>query len=130
MTETERPASLTAFGYPARDAVAFIVEQGPAQRLFRAVAGLGLFWGLALGGLFIPVAHLILVPTFTAVGIIVAIKRAAEDRRLLRVRGACPRCGVVQEFAPGGRLVSGRSFDCPSCHGNVTLVAESAPRGA
>jgi transposase-like protein len=55
-----------------------------------------------------------------------AVKRAREDRRLLLVRGACPRCGAVQELRPGGRFVDGRSFDCPSCHGNLTLVIASA----
>ena len=124
MTETELPASLTAFGYPAQRGTAVIIEQSPAQRLMRALAGLGCCWGLALGGLFIPVAHFVLVPTFVTAGVIVAVKRAREDRRLLLVRGACPRCGVAREFKPGGRLVSGRSFGCPECHGNVTLVAE------
>jgi hypothetical protein len=127
MTETERPASLTAFGFPSRDAAAVIVEQTPAQRLARVLTGLGICWGLALGGLFIPVAHFVLVPTFVVAGIIVAIRRAREDRRLILVRGACPRCGAQQEFKPGGRFVSGRSIPCPRCHGNLTLVAEPAP---
>ena len=126
MTETELPTSLTAFGYPSQRAAAVIVEQSPGQRLARALGGLGLFWGLALGGLFIPVAHFVLVPTFVAAGIIVAVKRAREDRRLLLVRGACPRCGIEQEFKPGGRFVRERSLSCPRCHGNLTLVADPA----
>jgi hypothetical protein len=126
MTETELPASLTAFGYPAQPVTAVVTEQSPGQRFARALAGLGLFWALALGGLFIPVAHFVLVPTFVTAGIIVAAKRAREDRRLLLVRGTCPRCGVTHEFRPGGRFASGRSFGCPECHGNVTLEAESA----
>jgi hypothetical protein len=68
------------------------------------------------------VAHFVLVPTFVTAGIIMAAKRTREDRRLLLVRGACPRCGVEQEFKPGGRFVSGRSIGCPRCHGNFTLV--------
>lgn len=47
-----------------------------------------MFWALALGGLFIPVAHFILVPTFVVTGIVVAVKRAREDRRLVLLRGA------------------------------------------
>jgi hypothetical protein len=85
-------------------------------------------WALALGGLFIPVAHFILVPTFVVAGIVVAIKRAREDRRLLLLHGACPRCGAAHEFKPGGRFATGRSIDCPKCHGTLTLVTgESAP---
>lgn len=127
MIETELPASLTAFGYPSQPVTAVVAEQSPGQRFTRAMAGLGLFWALALGGLFIPVAHFVLVPTFVTAGIIVAVKRAREDRRLLRVRGTCPRCGVAQEFKADGRLVSERSIGCPRCHGNLTVVAGPAP---
>lgn len=127
MTETELAASLTAFGYPSQPVTAVIAEQSPGQRFARALAGLGLFWALALGGLFIPVAHFVLMPAFLTAGIIVAVKRAREDRRLLRVCGTCPRCGVVQEFKADGRFVSERSFGCPRCHGNLTVVAGPAP---
>jgi hypothetical protein len=125
--ETERSASLTAFGYPARSASALVVEQSPGQRFARALAGLAVFWGCALVGLFIPVAHFVLVPTFAVAGIIVGVKRAREDRRLVLVRAACPRCGAEQEFRPGGRFVNGRSFACPRCHGNLTLAVDAAP---
>jgi len=127
MAETEQPASLTAFGFPSQDAAAVIVEQTHTQRAMRVLTGLGFFWGLALCGLFIPVAHFILVPTFGVAGIIVALRRAREDRRLILVRGACPRCGAQQEFKPGGRFESGRSIPCPHCHGNLTLVAAPFP---
>jgi hypothetical protein len=120
--ETETQASLTAFGYPPCWVTTVIIEQTPPQRLGRALAGLGMFWALALGGLFIPVAHFILVPTFVVAGVVVAVKRAREDRRLVLIRGACPRCGAAQEFKPGGRFATGRSVDCPKCHGTLTLV--------
>ena len=122
MIETYTQASLTAFGHPPCWVTAVVIEQTRSQRFGRALAGLGMCWALALGGLFIPVAHFILVPTFVVAGIIVAIKRAREDRRLLLLRGACPRCGAAQEFKPGGRFVTGRSVDCPKCHGTLTLV--------
>jgi len=121
-TETEVPALLTAFGHPPQPVQAVIIEQAPGQRFARTLAGLGMFWGLGLASVFIPVAHFVLVPTFVVAGIVMAVKRAREDRRLLLVRGACPRCGAVQELRPGGRFVDGRSFDCPKCHGNLTLA--------
>ena len=127
-TETEVPASLTAFGHPPRPALAVIVEQAPGQRFARTLAGLGMFWGLALASGCIPVAHFVLVPPVGVGGSVMAVKRAREDRRLLRVRGACPRCGAVQDLQPGGRFVDGRSFDCPKCHGNVTLATRPAER--
>jgi hypothetical protein len=127
VVEIETQASLTAFGHAPCWVTAVVIEQTPSQRLGRALAGLGMCWALALGGLFIPVAHFILVPTFVVAGIVVAVRRARENRRLLLLRGACPRCGAAQEFKPGGRFVTGRSIDCPKCHGALTLVtAETA----
>jgi hypothetical protein len=123
--ETDIAASLTAFGFSPQPATAVVIEQTSAQRTARALAGLGACWGIALGGLFIPVAHLVLVPVFVTAGIVVAVRRAREDRRLLLVRGTCPRCGEAREFRPGGRFVNGRSFSCPACHGYVALATDS-----
>ena len=122
MTESRVSVALVSFGYPPRAATAIVIEQTPGERLVRAMAGLGAFWGLALIGLFIPLAHFILVPSFGIGGVIIAAKRAREDRRLAGVHGECPRCGVSQEFTVSGRFVDGRSFDCPKCHGNLTLA--------
>jgi len=129
-TETEVPTFLTAFGQEARPARALIVEQAPGQRFARTLGGLGMFWGLGLASVFIPVAHFVLVPTFVIGGVVMAVKRAREDRRLLWVRGACPRCGVEQELRPGGRYVDGRTFDCPACHGNISLSTTTPQRAA
>lgn len=117
--EQEVPVTLTAFGATPSDATATILSQAPGRRLARAVAALGALWGMALAGLFIPVAHFILVPTFVTAGIVVAVLRAREDRRILRVRGKCPRCGTEQAFAAGGRLTSEARLDCPHCHNSL-----------
>ena len=77
--------------------------------------------------LFIPVAHFILVPTFVGAGIAVAVVRAREDTRLLRVRGLCPRCATAQDFEGGGRFTQTRTLDCPTCHTNLTLTASLEP---
>jgi hypothetical protein len=128
MTEQQLPVSITAFGASPRPGTATIVEQPPGQRLLRTLSGVGMFWALALGGLFIPVAHFVLVPTFLAAGIAMGVKRAREDRRLLGVHGACPRCGVEQEFRVGGRFFDGRTFGCPRCHNNLRLQQKGRTR--
>jgi len=128
MTQTQVAVSLTAFGFAPRPATAVVIEQSTGERVARAVAGLGMFWALALGGLFIPVAHFILVPSFLTAGIIMAVKRSKEDRRLAAVSGPCPRCGAQQTLKAGGRFADGRSLDCPACHGTFALaVPGSAP---
>ena len=125
MTQTQVAVSLTAFGFTPRPATAVVIEHSTGERVGRAFAGLGMFWALALGGLFIPVAHFILVPVFLSAGIIMAIKRSREDRRLAEVRGPCPRCGTQQTFKAGGRFEPGRSLDCPACHGTFALAVPS-----
>ena len=122
MTEPiDIPATLAAFGAPPRPATATVLVQPPARRLARTLAGLGSCWALALVSLFIPVAHFVLVPTFALAGIVVAVIRSREDRRLLKVAGECPRCGVAQEFWASGRFLSEKSLDCPKCHNRLTL---------
>src|SRR5215510_11662461 len=123
MDTIDVPATLAAFGSTSTPATATIAIQTFEQRLARTAAGLGVCWGLALMGLFLPVAHFILVPTFAIAGIAVAALRIREDRRLLRVRGACPRCGATQEFKGGGRFTVERTLDCPRCHNHLTLTA-------
>jgi hypothetical protein len=125
MTQTQVAVSLTAFGFTPRPATAVVIEQSTGERVGRAFAGLGMFWALALGGLFIPVAHFILVPVFLGAGLIMAIKRSREDRRLAEVRGPCPRCGAQQTFKAGGRFEPGRSLDCPACHGTFAVAVPS-----
>ena len=86
-----------------------------------------MFWALALGGLFVPVAHFVLVPVFLTAGAVTGIKRWLEIRRLAEVRGPCPRCGAQQTLKAGGRFEPGRSLDCPACHGTFAL---GVPEGA
>jgi hypothetical protein len=127
VTQVQVPVSLVAFGFTPRPATAVVIEQSGGERIARALAALGLFWAAALGGLFIPVAHFILVPAFLTAGIVMAVRRSREERRLVEVRGHCPRCGVAQVFKAGGRFVKGRSIDCPACHGSSALELPGGP---
>jgi hypothetical protein len=122
MTQVQVAVLLTAFGFEPRPATALVIEQSTGERVARVFTGLGMFWALALGGLFIPLAHFILVPVFLTAGAVTGIKRWSEIRRLAEVRGPCPRCGAQQAFKAGGRFESGRSLDCPACHGTFALA--------
>lgn len=105
-------------------------NQSPAERLRQTAAGFGLCAGLAFVSLFIPVAHFILVPTFVGAGIAVAVVRAREDTRLLRVHGVCPRRATAQDFEGGGRFTPTRSLDCPTCHHTNLILTASPERPA
>jgi hypothetical protein len=126
MTQTQVAVSLTAFGFEPRPATALVIEQSTGERVARVAAGLGMFWALALGGLFIPVAHFVLVPVFLTAGAVTGIKRWFEIRRLAAVRGPCPRCGAQQTFKAGGRFEAGKNLDCPACHGTFALTLPGA----
>lgn len=123
----EVPVTLTALGASPQPATATVLRQSQGQRLARALTGLAMFWGPAVLAAFIPVAHLVLVPALLVAGAVAAVRRGREDQRLLGVRGACPRCGVEQEFRPGGRFAGVPVFDCPHCHDNIRLLGDPDP---
>jgi len=119
------PATLSAFGAPPRLVTATVLQQSSQRRATRALAALGVFWGLAAVAVFLPVAHFVLVPAFLAAGAITAGLRLREDRRLLSVRGVCPRCHVDQEFPAEQRFSQEQTLDCPRCHTHLTLTADA-----
>lgn len=53
---------------------------------------LGLWWGIALGSVFIPILHLILVPTSLLVGGILSIRRLSLNQQIVAGRALCPQC--------------------------------------
>jgi DNA-directed RNA polymerase subunit RPC12/RpoP len=124
MKPVEVPATLTAFGAPPTKVSATVAYRDPGERALRALGGLGLFWSLALFGVFIPVAHLILVPSLLCAGVIVGVRRAREDRTLVKVCGVCPRCGAEHDFQVGGRVARERTLACPDCHNNLLLMLD------
>ena len=73
--------------------------------------------------MFIPIAHFVLVPTFLLCGIALAVLRLREGRRLVGLRGVCPRCGAEQEFQASGRFDRERDVVCPRCHARLRLAA-------
>lgn len=127
MITTEVPATLGVFGAPPAPATARVARQSPSDRVRRVLGALGIFWGLAVPAVFMPVAHFILVPSLVLVGVVTAVLRSREDVRLLGARGRCPRCGVEQDFPGGGRFHGEQALDCPHCHNRLTLTAQMVP---
>jgi hypothetical protein len=115
-------ASITAFGVPPRRVTVSIVRPSPGQRVARALKAGGAFWAAAAGCVFLPGLHFVLVPGFLLIGVAVGLGRLRDQEIVSRVRGACPRCGLEQEFAAGNRPVPVWSLDCPACHNNLTLT--------
>lgn len=66
-------------------------------RLGRALRFWGIFWGMCIVSVFIPLAHFILVPTFFLGGPIAAWIVSQKERAILGGQSTCPECG---EFMP------------------------------
>jgi hypothetical protein len=115
------PASLTAFGAPSQRVSITVVRPSPGQRALRALKAGGLFWVVAAGCVFLPGLHFVLVPSFLVIGVVAGIKHLRDEEIVSRVRGACPRCGLEQDFAAGNRLTPSWTLECPVCHNNLTL---------
>lgn len=62
------------------------------QRVARAAKIMGIFWGLAVVTLFIPLAHFVLVPGFFIAGPIVAYSRYRITEIVDKANGECPTC--------------------------------------
>jgi len=125
-TTKEVPASLSIFGAPPMRVAASVVQLTMAERATRALTGLGACWGLAVLAVFIPVAHFVLVPTLLMAGIVVGVRRLREDHILTHVHGACPRCGLEQDFQKSGGSRGRWTLDCAGCRNQLVLVADQS----
>lgn len=124
-TSVDLSASLTAFGAPPRRVTVTVVRPSPGQRVARALKAGGVFWAVAAGCVFLPGLHFVLVPSFLLIGVAAGFRHLRDQEIASRVRGACPRCGLEQEFAAGSRLTPAWSLACPACHNNLTLALDA-----
>lgn len=118
----ELAASLTVFGAGPRPVAVTVTRQSPGHRVARALKGAAVFWAVAAGCVFLPVLHFVLVPAFLIVGIVAGLRNLRDEEIVSRVHGACPRCGLKQDFAAGNRLTPTWTLDCPACHNSLTLT--------
>jgi len=120
------PVRLSAFGALPTQALMTVAELSPATRLGRGVKALAVGWGAAVAAVFLPILHLVLVPSFAVGGVIAAIVFGKQSRRVTRLRGQCPRCLTEEDFEASGKVRRSRIVTCPHCHTNVTLLAGDA----
>jgi len=93
-----------------------------AERLRRAAKGAGIAWAAALGSVFIPVAHFVLVPSFVALGAFLAWSRARAVIVVARAHGVCPDCGNEQDLEVEGAWRLPHRVSCRACHRALTLA--------
>ena len=117
------PFILTGYnGRPTRGAVT-IHEFDRAARMRRALAALGKWWAVALGCVFIPVAHFLLVPAFLAVGVWQFFQRLGTAELAADARGVCPDCGAEQALDLAARWRAPQPVTCRQCHRGLVLAS-------
>jgi len=127
METLERRLALTGYGPTPSTALVTLTRFDRAERLRRAAKGAGAAWAAALGSVFIPVAHFVLVPTFIALGAFLAWSRAHADIVLARAHGTCPDCGTDQDLDVHGRWSLPHRVACRACHRALTLRETDVP---
>src|SRR5256885_16330960 len=104
-------------GYSATSTVATVTVRSfdKRERIRRAMKGLATFWGAALGSVFIPVAHFLLVPSFALYGAYTFFERLGARQVVTAAEGTCPDCGTPQKLETGGRWQVPRTVACRHC---------------
>ena len=95
------------------------------ERLRRAFAGLGKWWGVALLSVFIPVAHFVLVPSFLAYGGWQFFQRLGTAELATEALGTCPDCGAEQALELAPRWRAPQPVTCRQCHRGLRLAVPS-----
>jgi hypothetical protein len=123
------PGRLTIFGAPPTPATLEIEPLGIGRRVTRAAVVLLACWAAAVVAVFIPVAHLVLVPGLAVTGVVLAVLRLRQGERLVAVRGTCPRCQREHTFVVSGSMGRGSTVDCPGCLNRLVVTASAATPG-
>ena len=122
----EFASRLSGYSADTTPASARVAEYDASARLRRSMRGLVQCWGLAIAGVFIPVAHFFLVPGFFIAGIVVFFRRRTASRVILSIAGKCPDCGTEQSFDVPARWEPPLAIDCKNCHRRLTLSAPAS----
>ena len=91
------------------------------QRLKRALAGLGTWWGVALLCVLIPVAHFVLVPSLLLYGLWQFFQRLGTAELATNAHGTCPDCGMEQQLELPSRWRAPQPVTCRHCHRGLRL---------
>jgi hypothetical protein len=92
----------------------------PARARKRALRTWIYCWGAAIGAVFLPLLHFVLVPALLVAGPVVFLIMSRSRSRMLGGRGTCPGCQA--EFMIGAGQTQERFYDlCTVCRREVTV---------
>ncbi len=127
-TKDRRSESFLLVGYRNTPTMgrATVTRLDGATRTLRALKALGVCWALAGLSVFIPVAHLLLVPGFALLGIFLFVGRMRTGEIVTNMRAPCPDCGAQQVFEAGSGWELPKRVACSKC--SRSLTAQEAVR--
>lgn len=95
-------------------------------RLMAALKALGGFWLAAVGAVFLPLLHFILVPTLLLLGPLMFFWKLRESVTLLGADGPCPACGVPIAHRVQLPAAEHTQVRCEACGRSVDLAIPAA----
>ena len=123
MTEQTLQCHLKGYADAPSTASVEVLRLDGADRVRRSLKHLGICWGAAIVSVFIPVAHLFLVPGLFVAGIVLLVRDLRIGQLVRRARGTCPDCGTEQTLDLSGRWRGGAEIACRNCHRMLRLTS-------
>ena len=114
---------LTGYGGSTTAGEATVMHFDGAERIARAGKELAIAWGAALVGVFIPVAHFLLVPGFFLAGLIVFAKTVRRRVVVDTICGRCPDCRHEQNFDTSTAWHLPMHLTCANCQRLLTATS-------
>jgi hypothetical protein len=119
--------AVTGYGGGRTIATVSVESFARPERVRRALKGIATWWAAALGGVFIPVAHFVIVPSLALVGVYTFFERLGAAEVATAAQGVCPDCGREQQLDVAGPWRVPRDFACRHCQRSLTLAALQEP---
>lgn len=88
---------------------------------------LGLFWGLALLSVFLPVIHFFLVPAFILSGLAAAVRARKHRQEIVQGSVSCPNCSALNQLQKKSVLWP-QTETCASCSCVFRIVPRELQR--
>jgi len=123
MPERQQAFVLTGFSGKTTRGTVMVTSFDRRARVRRAFKALGMFWACAVGSVFIPVAHFLLVPGFFVFGIAQFFQRLGTPEVGRGATGVCPDCGAEQKLDLPPRWTVPQQVTCKHCQRGLQLTA-------
>lgn len=99
---------------------ASVQELTSSDCMKRALKTLGIFWGIGVAGVFLPVVHFIIVPTALLLGPIFAIRTYRQKTMISDVKALCPQCKAVLKIDKTAGQWPLKDF-CQGCRNQIKI---------